>query len=309
MKKTQWHPIFAKLLRPRIEKHFEMRLNVPVGEMPREADILLLRQIIAGAIPFQGLWRNLTPWNVLEFKGPTVSPRPGDLESLIELGLGINRRLNEERTAQGQSLLIPSDVSFWYLANRLGRSSLRDFRRAVGELQVIGPGLWRCVVLRHLIFLVSGRDLPIEEDSLPLHIVGSEPLETQRAVAAFVASRPELRNEYGGVLATLHPEAWKEVETMPGVKRKRFDFDINALVELVGMKRVVDAIGIANVIKEVGAKKVIEEIGLKQVIDEIRRQGMLDEVGLKEILEKVGIDPFLSSISPAQRRQLKEKLK
>ncbi len=282
MKRTQWHPIFAKLLRPLVEKHFEMPLNVPVGEMPARSRHSPPAPDHHGRISFQGLWRNLTPWNVLEFKGPTVSPRPGDLESLIELGLGINRRLNEERAGQGLSLLDPSDVSFWYLANRLGRSILRDFRRTVGELEVIGPGVWRCVVLRRLIFLVSGRDLPIEEDSLPLHIIGSESPETERAVAEFVASRPELRHEYGGMLATLHPEAWKEVETMPRVKRKAFDFDINALVELVGVKRVVDAIGAENVIKEVGLKRVIDE---------------------------VGIDALFLNLTPAQRRQLKEKLK
>jgi hypothetical protein len=228
---------------------------------------------------------------VLEFKGPTVSPRPGDLESLIELGLGINRRLNEERIAQDLSLLDPSDVSFWYLANRLGRSILRDFRRLVWELAVVGPGVWRCEVLNRLIFLVSGRDLPVEEDSLPLHIVGSESPETERAVAKFVASRPELLHEYGGVLASLHPEAWKEVEAMPGVKRKRFDFDMKALTELVGLKRVIDAFGVEQVVKEIGLKKVI------------------DEVGLKRILEEVELDSLVLNLTPAQRRQLKEKLK
>jgi hypothetical protein len=58
---------------------------------------VLLRRTSPRTLPFRGLWKDLTTWNVLEFKGPTVSPRLRDLERLVELGLGIDRRLNEER--------------------------------------------------------------------------------------------------------------------------------------------------------------------------------------------------------------------
>ncbi len=165
MKKTQWHPIFAQLLRPRVEKHFEMLLNVAVGEMPREADILLLRRISTGVMPFQGLWRHLTPWNVFEFKGPTVSPRRGDVDALVELGLGINRKLNEDRQQAGQPILDPSDVSFWYLANHLGRRILRDFRQTLGELEVVSTGVQCCEVLvSYPEAWISGRGVARGED-------------------------------------------------------------------------------------------------------------------------------------------------
>jgi len=68
----QWHPIFAKLLRPLVEAHYELRTGVPVGDVPRESDLVLLRRTSATAPTFAGLWRWLSPWNVLEFKGPTV---------------------------------------------------------------------------------------------------------------------------------------------------------------------------------------------------------------------------------------------
>ena len=35
----QWHPHFAKLLRPLLEDYFEVQINVPVGDAPREADL------------------------------------------------------------------------------------------------------------------------------------------------------------------------------------------------------------------------------------------------------------------------------
>jgi hypothetical protein len=128
---------------------------VPVGDAPREADLVLLRRTTTRALPFRGLWKGLTTWNVLEFKGPTVSPRVGDLGRLVELGLGIDRRLNEERRKQGGRPLEPREVSFWYLVNRLGGRFVRAARHRLGHLEAHGPGVWRCTVLQHLIFLVS----------------------------------------------------------------------------------------------------------------------------------------------------------
>jgi hypothetical protein len=71
---TQWHPLFAHLLRPLVKSHYDVQTKVAVGDAPREADIVLLRRT-AQTPPFVGLWRRLTVWNLLEFKGPTVSAR------------------------------------------------------------------------------------------------------------------------------------------------------------------------------------------------------------------------------------------
>src|SRR5262245_38111301 len=128
----QWHPAFAQLLRPIVERWYELQTTVPVGELPREADIVLLRRTSGRTPPFRGLWRYLTTWNVLEFKGPTVSPRQSDLEPLIELGLGIGRRLNEERRRQSQPTVCAEEIAFWYLANRLGRRFLGTVARTCG---------------------------------------------------------------------------------------------------------------------------------------------------------------------------------
>ena len=87
----QWHPIFAQLLRPLLHDYYEVQTDVPVGDAPREADIVLLRRTSKVPLPFHGLWQHLTTWNVLEFKGPTVDPRLRDLDLLVELGLGIDR--------------------------------------------------------------------------------------------------------------------------------------------------------------------------------------------------------------------------
>src|SRR5439155_17840199 len=114
-----------------------------------------------------------------EFKGPTVSPRDADLDLLVELGLGIHRRLNEERTKQKRPVLGPEEMSLWYLANRLGRRLLRGWGQRVPGLSPHGPGIWRCTVLGRPVFLVSGSELPVEEASLPLHLIAQESGETE----------------------------------------------------------------------------------------------------------------------------------
>ncbi len=50
-KTTQWHPLFAELLRPLLQDYYDVETNVPVGDAPREADILLLRRTSAEPTP------------------------------------------------------------------------------------------------------------------------------------------------------------------------------------------------------------------------------------------------------------------
>jgi hypothetical protein len=268
---TQWHPIFAQLLRPAVEAYYEVQTTVPVGDAPREADFLLLRRTGSAPPPFRGLWRHLTAWNVLEFKGPTVSPRRGDIELLIELGLGIDRRLRDERGGPGRRL--PAEaVSFWYLANRLGGRFLAEAGRKLGPVEALGPGLWRSRVLGRLVFWVSSVGLPVEEDSLPLHIVGSEPPALERQVAQLVAERPGLQQRYGGWVASLHPAAWKEVEEMARATGKRLVLDLRPAIESLGLDRVIE------------------------------------QVGKKRLLEHFAVEDILANLSPAQREELKRRL-
>jgi hypothetical protein len=89
-------------------------------------------------------------------------------------------------------------------------------------------------LLQRLVLLVSSVDLPVVEDSLPLHIVGQEPPATERQVARLVAEQPALQQLYGGWVASLHPAAWKEAELMARTTGKRLKFDIRPAIESLG---------------------------------------------------------------------------
>jgi hypothetical protein len=129
--------------------------------------------------------------------------------------------------------------------------------------------------------LVSSIDLPVEADSLPLHVVGKEPLATERQVARLVLDRPELQRLYSGWLATLHPAAWREMEAMARATGKKPLFDIRPAIE---------SLGLATVIEQVGIDRVIEELGDR------------------EIVKRIGVDRLLASLSAAERRELKRRL-
>jgi hypothetical protein len=153
-----------------------------------------------------------------------------------------------------------------------------------------GAGFWRSKVLGRLVFLVSSIDLPVEADSLPLHIVGQEPLTTEREVARLVVEQPKLQQLYGGWMASLHQLAWKEIETMVRKTGKGLTFDVRPAIE---------SLGLGHVIEQVGTKRVIEEIGSKRI---------LEEIGSKRFIEEIGLENLLANLSPAERRELKRRL-
>jgi hypothetical protein len=203
----QWHPIFAQLLRPAVEAYYEVQTTVPVGDAPRQADFVLLRRTVQTAPPFQGLWRHLTSWNILEFKGPSVSPRRGDIELLIELGLGIDRRLRRKERRR----MLPEEVSFWYVANRSGAASWPKWRRRSRLWSRLARvcGAAACSGVCYSAVICRWK-----ETAFLCTFIGREPPATEREVARLVAAQPALQPLYGVGMLALHPMAWQEVEAM-----------------------------------------------------------------------------------------------
>jgi hypothetical protein len=160
--------------------------------------------------------------------------------------------------------------------------------------------VWRCTVLEHLVFLVSTVDLPVDQDSLPLHVVGKEPPEVEKAVAELLVEQPELWQHYGGWLAGLHPRIWKEVRLMARTAGKKFQIDFRPAIKDLGLNYVIEQVGIKPIIDEIGVKRAVEELGLRRVIE---------EVGPRRVLDEIGLDTLLTNLTPSQRQELKRRLK
>jgi hypothetical protein len=174
-----------------------------------------------------------------------------------------------------------SEVSFWYIANKLGPRFRQSAERRLRGVEACGPGVWRGAVLDYPCLLVSTADLPVDEDSFPLHVLGIEPREKQQQVGRFMTEDQRRLEAYSGVFATLHPKVWQEVEAMARSKREKFRMDIRPAVETIGLG------------------EAIEQIGEKQIIEQI---------GKKKVLAQLDVEDILANLPPAKRRELQRRL-
>ena len=84
---------------------------------------------------------------------------------------------------------------------------------------------------------------------MPLHLIAQESGETEQAMARLLAGRPELWEQHGGWLASLHPAAYEEARDM-AKQSKQF--------RTPEMTPVVRALGIEWLFEHVGPEKLIE---------------------------------------------------
>ncbi len=324
----QWHPIFAHLLRPLMESHYEVRTGQTVGDMPRSSDIVLLRKAAAGQPPFHGLWSHLTLWNVLEYKGPTVSARFDELHALIELGFGIHRRLNElqqrerrrgDEEGQGAHPDVDyPDVSFWYLVNHLGGRFLAEAPWHLPGLMQVTAGLWQASVFSHPLFLVSTRELEVERESLPLHVLAGVADADKGTVKTVLQAEPALWPNYGPWLFIHEPALWREISQMATQQQGPLTLDFRPLadylketgglkrfLEEVGVKEAVEAVGVKEVVEAVGVKEAVEAVGVKEAVEAVGVKEAVEAVGVKEAVEAVGLEQVWAALSPEERERLR----
>jgi hypothetical protein len=119
--KTQWHPPFVALMKLSLGDYYEVEPEVPTGEVPRQADLVLIRREGASS-PFNGIWMHLREWNLFEFKGPTDAADHWDLDLLVHVGTGVAYRLNEKRREAGAERFANRQFALWYVAPSLGEA-------------------------------------------------------------------------------------------------------------------------------------------------------------------------------------------
>lgn len=281
----QWHPLFAHLLKQVVSDYYEVETDFAVGDLPREADIVLLQRKSARPAPFKGVWRRLTAWNVLEFKGPSVSARDEDLALLVEVGLGVARRLNAERTRKKSRPLVSQKVSFWYLCSKLGPQRIKAWQERLDNVHNTDRGVWSARVLGHTIYLVSWSDLPLDEDSLPLHVLRPPNHSGDEKLLRFVIQNPNRAEEFGPWLATLHPAIFKEFPEMAKAIEKGPRIELEPLIEFLGADKVIESIGIERLIEWVGIERLLDHLEPKMLVSGMspaQRHRLLTELQRQE---------------------------
>jgi hypothetical protein len=281
MAKTQWHPLFAALLKALLRDHYEIQTEVPVSELPRKGDFLILRRQAAPAPPFTGLWSYLRDWNLLEFKGMTDAPEEDDLELLFHVGTGLAYKINQERRERREARLEENQMAFWYVARNLGETFLGHARLRTAFVYQT-DGVWMGRAWGHPVFLVSGGNLPVQEDSVPLLLMQDR---APRGLADLVVGTPLLLERFAAWLRSLQPEIWKEVRDM-AARKGIIDWervgqveDLGEILPLIPLERVAQHVaqceGVQSVIKAAGPEKVIEAMRLlftPEQLQELLRQ-------------------------------------
>jgi hypothetical protein len=265
----QYHPLFAHFLRKSLGEHYEVLTSFAVGELPRQADVVVLRRTALRGPQFRHLWRWLTTWNVLEFKAPTVSPRESHLDLLLELGLGVARRLNEQRAHDKLRPLSYQQISWWYVVRKLSDRLREKWEQRLGGLEEVERGVWRSAV-----------------GGYPLYLVSTKVWKKERAMA-------------GKMIDDNLEIDWKLMAE---------EFGLDGMIRQIGLGNLIEEAGVATVIEEVGLARVVEEVGLGRVVDEVGLGRVVEEVGLARVVEEVGIDKLLVGLSPEQRAQLRQRL-
>ncbi len=298
---TQWHPLFARLLRLLVEDFYQVDVEVPVSDLPRKGDLFVLRKTGSAEPPFTGLWVHLTEWNVLEFKGPTDNPQEADLDLLAHVGTGIGYRFNEERRQRREEPVPNRELSLWYLAPTLSEPFLEQARARV-HLDYETGGLWRGRAWGHPIFLLGYRDAPVEVDTVPLHLLAQPPAAPPSSLVELLTQRADLWQRYGLWLLTLHPDLWKEVR----------DMSQSHPWGPVDYRSVADYPEFAELLRAMGPERFVQELGVERAIEVIGLERVLATVGLDRVIAAVGreraLEALLSTMTPEQKRQLRERL-
>jgi hypothetical protein len=146
--------------------------------------------------------------------------------------------------------------------------------------------------------------LPLDRESVPLHLVSQEPLERLWDLVREVVRQPGFWEIYGGWLAFLFPDRWEETQEMIRDLGIEPTLDLRPLIKQVGLKQVIDQVGLKPIIDQIGLKPIVDQVGLKPIIDQVGLKSVLEALSSAEILAALD----LSTLSPQQLDDLKRRL-
>jgi hypothetical protein len=124
--------------------------------------------------------------------------------------------------------------------------------------------VWRVGVLHRSLLLVSGLEVPVDRDSLPVHLLAEEPRGQQRAVAQVLGQNLDLLPLYGSWLASAHPAISAEVVHMGKTRKKKFALDVRPLFEHLGWQEILNQVGVKSLIDQVGLDELVAQMTPEQ---------------------------------------------
>jgi len=257
-----WHPLLAQFLRRDYAEFFDIQSALKLGEMPLEADLVLIRKPEGVEPPFP--FNHLGQRTIGEFKGPHDTANQDSLAQLEVYGI----------LYQQQESLQRRNVTLWLIASDFVEE-INDSERAYLEnLQEVGPGLYHGILDRFPTYLVNLGELPISAATLPLLMVYKGPREHE--IMEYLLDHRDEFFYYFVFAIMMHLETLQEVLAMRNLKLEELDLNAETLVNAAGEERVLSWIGEEKVIRLLGEEKILSD--LVRMLGKERIQQLLDKL-------------------------------
>ena len=165
--RTQWHPLFVRMLTHALSNAFTVVDEVQVGKMPLQVDILLIRRESGqlseiGRRELAALVPLLNRFTLIEFKGPTDSLERGDFAHLVGCAF--------LWVGQQTDAIDHDEISLVVLAPTINGPFRDELRQFGYEASEIGPGIFRVAGLPFAIWFVE-TDVMANQDEPILSLV------------------------------------------------------------------------------------------------------------------------------------------
>ncbi|HKI32472.1 MAG TPA: hypothetical protein VKA46_11430 [Gemmataceae bacterium] len=244
-----WHPFLAEMLRLSYADRIIIQEQLPLGDLPLEADLLLLRRDPKVVLPFP--LEHLGQRTLVEFKSPDDTADQAALEQLEIYGMLYVRR---ERLRQR------SDLTLWLMASRFAANVSQPGLAEVVGVEQVGPGVSRGTLDGFPTVLVDLQGVPFSPDTVPLHMVSRG--RQERALTEFLVDHHREYPKQFELLQRLHTESLLEVMSMRNVTPEQMGINYDALIKLLGPEKVLRHFGLEALlneyVKEHGDEKIRE---------------------------------------------------
>jgi hypothetical protein len=255
-----WHPYLADMLRRHCGQALEVHETVSLGDLPLEADLLLIRRDPGFALPFP--YNFLGQYTLVEYKSPDDT---ADQAALVQLESYALLWLQRAKRTQRKELTL------WLVASRVAQNVSVVGGAGLVQTAALGPGVLGGWLDSFPVCLVDLQELPFTPETLPLHMVSRG--KQEQALVEYLVQHHQQHPQDLGVLQRLHPQMLLEVLHMHNLTAEQIGLDYRALLDLIGKEKALELIGKKQALELIGKEQALDLLGEEAILQWLRRHG------------------------------------
>jgi hypothetical protein len=276
-----WHPFLVQMLRLRYSDRLIIRDKLPLGDLPLEADLLLVRRDPAVVLPYplQFLGRQ----TLVEYKSPDDTADQAALEQLEIYGMLHCRR---------EGLPRRGELTLWLMASQIAANVSQPGRTELVGLHAVGPGVSQGMLDGFPTYLIDLQGVPFTPDTIPLHMVATG--RQERALVEYIIEHYQHHPAELDLMQHLHMVAFMEVLMLHGLTLEQIGIDEDALVKLIGLSKHP-----AKYLKYLDRKQLAKGLDTEELA-----KGLIEQLGpekARELIERLAKSPSSEESPPSDK--------